>query len=415
MTNSLAPQGTQPPIFILSTPRSGSTLLRYVVDTHPEVCCPSEVNLGVLCEDLYMVVSLTLGLNLPDEPGTEGNERAVLAEVRRIVSGVMDSYAAAKGKRVWCDKSPRNLNHLKVISEVFPDARFICLYRHAMDVARSFMERVQEGWMIDLKYYARNHGFRSHYSVYLDSWLEKTVAMMEFERSHPGRCFALKYEELARDPAATLGPLFSFLGLGWDERMLEAVFSTRHDPGPGDPNVAYSRSIHADSVGLGAAIPRRYLADEMVERINPVLAELGYETVGPDWGDAAATTRRAAAEAAAGDGEADSASADEVFRTYIPRRLAEHREAFEGSGASYKFILPGGGGARYWVVDTRDLTCRPGSEEAEAECTIVVAPGDLLQMVGGKLNAAKALRQGRLQVAGEIKLAALLGRVLFTG
>lgn len=414
MTNNLAPRGPQPPIFILSTPRSGSTLLRYIIDTHPEVCCPSEVNLGVLCEDLYMVVGLTLGLTLPDEPGSPENERAVFAEVRRIVSGVMDSYAQAKGKRIWCDKSPRNLNHLEIMDKVFPDARFVCLYRHALDVTRSFMERANEGWMIDLKYYARNHGFRNHYSVYLDSWLEKTVAMLEFERSHPGRCFALKYEQLAHDPAATLAPLFSFLGLEWDERLLDAVFNTRHDPGPGDPNVAYSRSIHADSVGLGSSIPRRYLADDMVERINPVLAELGYETVGPDWGTGA--PRRAAAPAAAGDGGAAASSADEVFQNYIPRRLEEHREAFEGAGAAYKFILPDeGGGARYWMVDTRELTCRPGSEEAEADCTIFVKPGDLLQMVGGRLNAAKALSQGRLQVGGEMKLAALLGRVLFTG
>ncbi|MCA1615986.1 MAG: sulfotransferase, partial [Acidobacteria bacterium] len=76
-----------PPFFILSTPRSGSTLMRYIVDTHPEVACPSELNLGVLCDDLYMVVALTLGQTLPDPPGSAANERAVLAEVRRIVDG----------------------------------------------------------------------------------------------------------------------------------------------------------------------------------------------------------------------------------------------------------------------------------------------------------------------------------------
>jgi putative sterol carrier protein len=51
------------------------------------------------------------------------------------------------------------------------------------------------------------------------------------------------------------------------------------------------------------------------------------------------------------------------------------------------------------------VTCRPASDDVEAQCTIVVAPDDLIDMVNGKLNSAKALRQGRLQISGEINLA----------
>jgi hypothetical protein len=404
-----------PPCFILSTPRSGSTLMRYIIDTHPEVCCPSELNLGVLCDNLYLVVSLTLGQTLPDPPGSAANERAVLAEVRRIVDGLMVSYASARGKRVWCEKSPRNLDYLEALNDVFPDGRFICLYRHCMDVAHSYMERVQEGWMVDLKYYARNHGFRNHYGVYLDSWHEKTTAMMAFQRANPDRCFPIRYEDLVRNPAEVLRPLFAFLDLEWDERMLDAVFTTRHDLGPGDPNVAYSKKIHADSLGLGSSTPRRYLPDKMVERLNPVLEELGYETIGPDWGSGPSrhVARHAPQRDAAGS---DITSLEEVFANYIPRRLEEQRHAFEGVGALYKFILPaGGGGSVYWMVDTRSLACRPGSEGEEAQSTIVVTPDDLLEMVNGRLNAAKALRQGHLQISGDIKLAGLLGRILFAG
>lgn len=410
LMTDLAPAGSPPPVFILSTPRSGSTLLRYIVDTHPEVCCPSEVNLGVLCEDLYLVVSLTLGQTMPGAASAE-RERAVLAEVRRIVDGVMSSYAAAKRKPRWCDKSPRNLNHLEILTQVFPDAKYICLYRHAMDVVRSFMERVQDGWMIDLRYYARNHGFRNHYGVYLDSWLEKTEVMMEFERARPDQAFGLKYESLVADPAATLAPMFSFLGLEWDERLLDAVFNTRHDPGPGDQNVAYSKRINADSVGLGANIPRRLIPEKMLDRMNQMLGALGYETVGPDWGAAAPRPARPA------DHDAGAiSSVEEIFETYIPARLSEHRETLQGVDAVYEFILSGDGGAgRRWVVDLRELACRPGPPDGEARCSIAVAPTDLIDMVNGRLNAAKALRQGRLRITGEAELANLLGQVLFTG
>ena len=322
----------------------------------------------------------------------------------------MGSYATAKNKRIWCDKSPRNVNHLEYLNAVFPDAKFICLYRHGMDVLHSFMERVQEGWMIDLKYYARNHGFRNHYGVYLDSWLEKTVTMMEFERDNPGRTFRLKYEDLVLNPAGTLSPMFSFLGLNWDERILESVFSTRHDSGPGDPNVAFSKKIHADSIGLGSSIPRRYINDSMVDRINPVLDKLGYEIVGPDWGVNARPRVKQR-----DDGDAIVSSIDDVFNTYIPECLRENRQIFQGVDAVYKLVLPEDDGkVLHWIVDTQELTCRPGSDDVEAQCTIVVTPDDLIDMVNGKLNSAKALRQGRLQISGEVSLANLLGQVLFT-
>jgi putative sterol carrier protein len=234
--------------------------------------------------------------------------------------------------------------------------------------------------------------------------------MMEFERDNPGRTFRLKYEDLVLNPAGTLSPMFSFLGLNWDERILESVFSTRHDSGPGDPNVAFSKKIHADSIGLGSSIPRRYINDSMVDRINPVLDKLGYEIVGPDWGVNARPRVKQR-----DDGDAIVSSIDDVFNTYIPECLRENRQIFQGVDAVYKLVLPEDDGkVLHWIVDTQELTCRPGSDDVEAQCTIVVTPDDLIDMVNGKLNSAKALRQGRLQISGEVSLANLLGQVLFT-
>jgi putative sterol carrier protein len=155
----------------------------------------------------------------------------------------------------------------------------------------------------------------------------------------------------------------------------------------------------------------------MLDRINPVLEALGYETIGPDWG--AATVRHHVAMRALkrDDAEPVVSSVNEVFETCIPRSLKENREILKGVDAVYKFILPedGGGGNRHWIVDTRELTCRPGADDVAAQCTIVVMPDDLIDMMNGKLNAAKALRQGRLKISGEVRLATLLGQVLFTG
>src|SRR5690242_11096690 len=102
-----------PPAFILSPARSGSTLLRYIIDTHPVFCSPPELNLGRVCESLYRALYHTTTASEKDQ--------VVYQEIRSIISGFMGSYAAGKGKPRWCDKSPDNLHHLPILYRVFPD------------------------------------------------------------------------------------------------------------------------------------------------------------------------------------------------------------------------------------------------------------------------------------------------------
>jgi protein-tyrosine sulfotransferase len=78
----------EPPIFILSDFRSGSTLLRYVVDAHPRLCCPAELRLAYLCQRALQVASLlTTG---DDVESLRGGSDAIDC-VRRIVEELMES------------------------------------------------------------------------------------------------------------------------------------------------------------------------------------------------------------------------------------------------------------------------------------------------------------------------------------
>src|ERR1043165_3692102 len=101
------------PTFILSCERSGSTLLRYIVDTHPDIACPGELNLGDLCGLLYHSTYYSLAQVLASEE-IERSSRTI-EKVREIISDLMSEYAAAKGKRLWCEKSPGNLQNVKML------------------------------------------------------------------------------------------------------------------------------------------------------------------------------------------------------------------------------------------------------------------------------------------------------------
>src|SRR5215475_8382179 len=99
--------GSTRPIFILSCGRAGSTLLRYIVDTHPDIACPAELILGELCVALYHSVYYSLGQIVASDE-TE-RKRIVAEKVRQIISALMEEYKTAKGKSFWCDKTPGNL------------------------------------------------------------------------------------------------------------------------------------------------------------------------------------------------------------------------------------------------------------------------------------------------------------------
>ena len=84
------------PIFIICCERSGSSLLRYIIDTHPDIASPAELNLGEVCRSLYYLFKGTIG-EVSRLSDTEKNN-LVIAEVRRIVSGIMGDYITAKQK-----------------------------------------------------------------------------------------------------------------------------------------------------------------------------------------------------------------------------------------------------------------------------------------------------------------------------
>jgi protein-tyrosine sulfotransferase len=264
------------PIFILSHARTGSTLMRYIIDAHPEVCSPPEVALGRLCQTLGYTLALTL---LPGEtPAKEQRQSVVSAAIREHVDGIMGAYCLAKGKPRWCDKSTNNLEHLGVIDRVFPDAQFICLHRQCLDVVHSLLELFRYGFP----------GSYGHMVVrspdnlvdaMIDTWNEATTRLLDFEAGHPQSCIRVKYEDLVTDTPAEVQRMFSFLGIAFEPHMLDAVFSTPHDPGPADLKIQFTSSVLRGRIGKGLQVPRRQISDDRLVKVNAFHEVLGYPAV----------------------------------------------------------------------------------------------------------------------------------------
>ncbi len=409
-----------PPVFILSCERAGSTLLRYIIDTHPEICSPGELHLGHLCEDLGHVADLLSVGEVAGAANSEERLRRINAEVRRMVTGLMETYAKSKGKRMWCEKTPRNLSYLGILKAVFPDAKFICLHRNCMDVVHSCIESSKVGFFVDISYYAKNipstyaRNAFGHASVFADSWADKTAKLLAFERDNPERCFRVRYEDIVADPVGTLGPMFNFLGLDFDPAMLDAVFKSKHDRGPGDVKVMYTRRINSKSVGMGSAVSRSQLPAELLARVNGLLEELDYPVVGEDW-DTSPSPFLAALAGREEEGAAQAITATrQVFDSYFPRRLKAGSDKLRGFDGTYKFVVTGDDGG-VWRIDLEGAAGRVVAGEGEAPYTITLAANDLVDMVNGRLNAAAAFEMGKVRVTGDLRQVMGVGQVLLGG
>ncbi|MDP9121758.1 MAG: SCP2 sterol-binding domain-containing protein, partial [Acidobacteriota bacterium] len=200
-------------------------------------------------------------------------------------------------------------------------------------------------------------------------------------------------------PAAVLEGICAFLALAWHPGLVDAVFTSPHGKGLGDPKVNFSGRIHGRSVGSGRGLPLGILPEAVRRRASSLMAELGYPEVG-------AEGPLEAPPVAGGPDISDSGSAGpspelrRLFAETLPRLAREHADMAGAIDGSYKFVVGGGGGGE-WAVDLTGGGCRIVEGGAAAPYSVIVSATDLLAIVNGSLNAFSAWASGRVEVLGE--------------
>jgi len=217
------------PVFIVSSPRSGSTLLRLMIDAHPAIAIPppdwlielvypylysygglrSESNLLALAEDILetpTVKKWPLKLS-----AKELLSFAPSRDFAGLYEGLHLAHARREGKPRWGEKSPRCSFWIDELKAMFSDAQFIHIIRDGRDTA------------IDLSDSASMLPF-SIYSAGL-LWQRYVKAIRESaERLSRSSYLEVRYEDLCADPRKAMGAVCAFLGEDFSERML-----TPHD------------------------------------------------------------------------------------------------------------------------------------------------------------------------------------------
>jgi Sulfotransferase family len=219
----LTPGG--PPLLILGVRRSGTTLLRVMLDRHSQLAVPDEsyfvpqladrhlrrVDADEFVDDLRRLNTVA-EWNVPlDEVRSQLHDRMSAGEAIGTVYAV---YAHERGKPRWGDKTPMYMQNLRLLERLFPDARFVHLIRDGRDAALSFLAMpggiVTETWM-----HPRTP------AEFACQWRTEVAAARRLGRRVGARYVEVRYEELVADAETALQRVCAFAGLEYEPAMLD--------------------------------------------------------------------------------------------------------------------------------------------------------------------------------------------------
>jgi Sulfotransferase family len=217
---------TAPPLFVLGVRRSGTTLLRVMLDRHSELAIPDEsyfipqladrhhgtVDVDAFADDLRRLPTLREW----DVPVDDVQARLRPGmRVGEAVAAVYETYAARRAKARWGDKTPMYMQRLRMLEHVFPDALYVHLVRDGRDAAVSFLE-MPKGIVTETWAHPRTA------AEFASQWRTEVGAAQRLgRRAGPRRYHELRYEELVADPERELGRICDFAGLAYEPSMLE--------------------------------------------------------------------------------------------------------------------------------------------------------------------------------------------------
>jgi protein-tyrosine sulfotransferase len=390
------PESSKQPelILILGAARSGTTLLRSLLDAHPEIGCPAEAGLPALISHARRVWATVCASDDPSPKDPLGAAALEMApteavmplpmhaerEIRRTARAMMKFYCRRDGQRIYCDKSLDTAQHLPAVYHSFPNTKCIILVRHVMDTIASGLEASPWGFNA-FGYGPFVQASPDNTVMALARYWEMQVSLaLKWEANRSESCHRVRYEDLVTNPAETLSGVFEFLEVDHDMSVLVRGFSQfSASSGPGDYKLAFTRTVSTGSVGRGKQVPVGMIPPPLIERLNELLEQLGYLRLTAAWN----------AEPRPGNSVPESSR----------RQLVELMESMQDGEWTFDIesvaIVADDDTDLRWVVEPRSAIVRQG--DGEVDVAITGAAEDLVRMMRGEANIGVLMRSGRIR------------------
>ncbi len=283
-------------VFILSSGRSGSTLLRVMLAGHPALYSPPELHL------LPFETMAQWHKELAASYLVEGLQRALMElkgidakESRELVNNlvkqnlsIQEVYAMLQklaGKRLLVDKSPTYPDKRKTLEraeELFAKAKYIHLVRHPYAVIESFTRTRMHTLL--------NYEEENPYQLAESTWANSNQNILDFcEKISPERHHLVRYEELVTEPARVMEGVCEFLGIPFDSSVLQPYQGNRMTDGVydksmsiGDPNFLKHNQIESKLAEIWKEIKLPSQLGGFAQRVAQTLQyELPHSTITP--------------------------------------------------------------------------------------------------------------------------------------
>jgi len=231
------------PGFVMCTLRSGSTLLRVMLDSHSQIHCPHEIHLRYLSVDL-------------EQKWVERSMKEMGLDKERLEyllwDRVLQRELAGSGKPRLVTKTPNDVFIADRIKACWPDAKLIFLLRHPAAIVRS-----RKALQDDDADQEKNVDLIRRYCE----------ALERARQAYDG--VTIRYEDLTADPAATLQPVCAQLGVEFEPGMLEygSHDHGRYRSGLGD---------WQDKIKTGQVQKAEPPPEEIPEPLREIAARWGY-------------------------------------------------------------------------------------------------------------------------------------------
>jgi hypothetical protein len=263
--------GERPPIFVGGAPRSGTTLLRVMLDSHPHIACGMEIRAIPDIAQLWARCEAAAGSVLAENYGVDADRlRAMFAE---LICTFLRPSLMASGKPRVAEKTPNNLWSFPLLRQLFPESPLIHVIRDGRDVVASRLSQDWKKGESPVAQTPRDAAYQA--SIWVDAM--KMGRQMRSDPTLAATYLEIRYEALVAEPRGTLERLFAFLGEPWADSVLRYHEIDRQTQGVEEWSAEQvTKPLYDSAVGRwrNEMTPAQIMAVETVAGAD--LRQLGY-------------------------------------------------------------------------------------------------------------------------------------------
>ena len=265
------------PIFIVGVPRSGTTLLRVLLDSHSRILALPETPwvsgaYGGPLSLRQLLLDLAEGLYGAARNITGIERQHILAAGAQFLEQLLEPALAARGKSMLAFKTPSDIPHLEFLVDLLPDAYYIHITRDGRDVAMSQLSK-KGSFFLELRGYRRlSYANVFHRWV---AWENKARAVLYRGNL---KVLHMRYEDLVIDPGREMERVMAFVGLPFEPAMLDYAAKSHDFPKweAGSTDVVRRGTLSSSSVGKWRKSKKSIEVLHTLARHDKFLVSLGY-------------------------------------------------------------------------------------------------------------------------------------------